>query len=316
MKTTFKFNTLMGLVALLTFLPITSQCQIKVFDNGNVGVKYTTSTPLSKFVFNTQGNTSYDVYFYAGSRSSSGGTLFSQIATGTGSANHIYGIIGQANLGSGNYLYGTRGAATNTTALTTGRAYGIYGIAGNAASGYNYGVYGYLYGSNNGAAVFGTTTGDATIAGKYAGYFKGDVYVTGLMSTNTLSVRSSDEKFKSNIVTITSSEAYDKISLLRPTTYYLRQQEVVSADSAKVSYLYDPDSEVFKKRKYGFVAQELQDIFPDLVYTLQDETLAIDYTGLIPVMIQAIQEQRKRIEEMEAALNELKKKVEDLSSNR
>jgi len=64
---------------------------------------------------------------------------------------------------------------------------------------------------------------------------------------------------------------------------------------------------VFKKRKYGFVAQELQEVFPDLVYTLQDGTLGVDYTGLIPVMIQAIQEQRKELEA-------LRKRIELLES--
>jgi len=127
------------------------------------------------------------------------------------------------------------------------------------------------------------------------------------MSTNTLTVRSSDEKYKTNIVTLTSSEAYDKIEKVRPTTYNLKQQEIIAADSAKVTYLYDPASEVFIKRKYGFIAQELQDVFPDLVYTLQDGTLGVDYTGMIPVIVQVLQEQRKEIEA-------LRKRVEELES--
>lgn len=316
MRANAKLVSVSVLLVLITGLTTCLHGQIKVFDNGNVGIKYTTSTPLSKFVYNSSGASDFDVYFYSGNRSSSGGTLKSIVATGTGSGNNIYGVVGQAETGSNNYLYGLRGGVWSTSPISYGRAYGVYGLAGNAAGGYNYGVYGYLYGSNNGAAVYGTTSGDVTIAGKYAGYFKGDVYITGLVSTNTLTVRSSDEKFKTNIVTLNSSAAYDKIGFLRPTTYNLRQQEIVSADSAKVTYLYDPDSEVFRKRKYGLIAQELQEVFPDLVYTIQDGTLGIDYTGLIPVMIQALQEQRKTIEGMEATLNDLKKRVEELSTSR
>ena len=238
------------------------------------------------------------------------------IATGTGSYNHIYSFVGQAQTGANNYLYGAYGLSYSSTPISYGRTYGVYGLAGNATSGYNYGLYGYLYGTNNGTAVFGTTSGDISISGKYAGYFRGDVYITGLLSTNTLAVRSSDEKYKTNIVTLTSSEASDKIEKVRPTTYNLKQQEITSADSSKVTYLYDPDSEVFTKRKYGFIAQELQDVFPDLVYTLQDGTLSIDYTGMIPVIVQALQEQQGKIEEMEAIISELKKKVEELSSSK
>ncbi len=281
--------------------------QIKVFDNGSVGIKYTTSTPASKFVYNGPGESSSDVFLYSGNRSSSGSTQKSVIATGTGSSNHIYGIVGQAETGSANFLYGVRGGVWSNSPISNGRAYGVYGLAGNVLGGFNYGVYGYLIGSNNGTAIYGTTTGDVAISGKYAGYFNGDVYITGLMSTNTLTVRSSDQKFKDRIVLLNASEAYDRINLLKPSTYYLRQQEITSADSSSVRYLYDPDSEVFTKRKYGFVAQELKEVFPDLVYTLQDGNLGIDYIGLIPVMIQAIQEQRKELEA-------LRKRIEMLES--
>lgn len=315
MKTIIRFILVSTLILLSGFITILSG-QIKVFDNGNVGVKYTTSTPASKFAYNSTGESAYDVYFYAGNRSSSGGNQKNVIATGTGSSNHIYSFIGQAQTGANNFLYGVYGLSYSSTPISYGRTYGVYGLAGNATSGYNYGLYGYLLGTNNGAAVYGTTSGDISISGKYAGYFRGDVYITGLMSTNTLAVRSSDEKYKTNIVTLTSSEASDKIEKVRPTTYNLKQQEIIAADSAKVTYLYDPASEVFIKRKYGFIAQELQDVFPDLVYTLQDGTLGIDYSGMIPVIVQAIQEQRGKIEEMEAVISELKKKVEELSSSK
>ena len=72
MKTPVKLVSVFVLVLLTGF--ITSLYgQIKVFDNGNVGIKYTTSTPASKFVYNSTGESAYDVYFYAGNRSSSGG---------------------------------------------------------------------------------------------------------------------------------------------------------------------------------------------------------------------------------------------------
>lgn len=303
MKRVIIISQLAPIVILLLFTNVING-QIKVFDNGNVGVRYTSTTLLSKFVFNTQGHSAYDVYFYSGSRLASGGTVFCQTATGTGTSSHIYGLIGQANLGSNNYQYGTRGAATNATTLTTGRAYGIYGIAGNAANGFNYGVYGYLYGSNNGAAVFGTSSGDYQIPGKYAGYFYGNVHITGIL--NGFPVYTSDEKTKTNISTLLAKDASAKLGSLKPIRFNLKQREVASSDSLRVMNYYDPDSELFKKPKYGFIAQELREVFPDLVYTGEDGLLAIDYVGLIPIIIQTIQEQQKRIDYLEKTIQDIK----------
>lgn len=311
MKSMLRLFLSAAIAALLLAPSATLNGQVKVFDNGNVGIKYTTATPLSKLVLNAQGYSAYDAHFYTGSRSSSGGTFYTLIEPGTGSGLNIISTAGQAKLGANNYLVGVKGAVTNTSALTVGRSYGVYGIAGNASSGYNYGVYGYLYGSNNGAAVFGTSSGDIQVSGKYAGYFYGNVQITGTL--NGYPVYTSDEKIKKNITALTSSETSQKISLLRPIKFNLKQREIVSADSSVVKNYYDPDSEFFKKPKYGFVAQELREVLPDLVYEGDDGLLAVDYVGLIPIMVVTIQEQQKRINDLEAMVKKINSRLEELS---
>jgi hypothetical protein len=311
MKSLAKTYSLIGLVALMTSLPMALFGQIKIFDNGNVGIKYSTSTPLSKLVLNNQGYSNWDAHFYTGTRSSSGGSFFTLIEPGSGSSLNIISIQGQAKLGANNYLVGVKGAVTNATALTNGRSYGVYGIAGNATSGYNYGVYGYLYGANNGAAIYGTSTGDVPISGKYAGYFSGNVYVTASLWAYTIT--QSDEKIKTNITPLNVSDSYDKISTLNPVKYNLKQREIASTDSIGVKNYYDTDSEFFKKPKYGFVAQEMREVYPDLVYESNDGTLGIDYTGLIPILVETIQVQQKKINELEAIIKKISIKLENLS---
>lgn len=234
---------------------------------------------------------------------------------GSGSGTHIYSIVGQAEIGTNNSHYGVYGRARSTTVYTNGRSYGVYGIAGNAASGYNYGVYGYLYGSNNGAAVFGTTTGDyAVTTGKYAGFFYGNVKVTSEMWANVITT--SDARMKTNISSMSSKQSIDKLKELNPVTYNLIQKENVStkmmavADTASVQKLYDEKSQFFQKPKYGLLAQDVQKVYPDLVYEDQEGNLGIDYTGLIPVLISAIQEQEKKIEKLEKEIAGLKEKQE------
>lgn len=306
MKTVL-FSIRLVIVILFCLLTGKINCQIKIFDNGNVGIKYISSSPLSKLVYNNEGSTSWDIYFSSISRSTSGGCLYAKAPSGQGTSNHIYGFYGQADLGTSNLSYGVRGMSWNATPLTVGRSYGVYGLAGNATNGFNYGVYGYLLGSNNGAAVFGTSSGDYQIPGKYAGYFYGNVHVTGTL--NGFPVYTSDEKTKTNISALVAKDGSDRIGSLKPIRFNLKQREVASSDSLRVMNYYDPDSELFKKPKYGFVAQELREIFPDLVYTGEDGLLAIDYVGLIPIIIQTIQEQQKRIDFLEKSIQEIKSGV-------
>jgi hypothetical protein len=61
------------------------------------------------------------------------------------------------------------------------------------------------------------------------------------------------------------------------------------------------------KIEYGVSAQEVQKVFPEAVRTLDDKgTLGVSYTGLIAPMIEAIKEQQKQIEQLQAEIKELK----------
>ena len=53
------------------------------------------------------------------------------------------------------------------------------------------------------------------------------------------------------------------------------------------------------ERQYGFIAQEVQKIFPDLVHTGADGYMSVDYIGVIPLLVNAIQKLRGRLEKME-----------------
>ena len=98
------------------------------------------------------------------------------------------------------------------------------------------------------------------------GYFEGVVSATGNIYTNsnvycTELYQSSDAKLKTNIQPITSS--LSNITKLRAVSYNWR-------DLVKDQCV-----------KSGFIAQELQTIFPELVTSNKEGTLAIHYTGLI-----------------------------------
>lgn len=53
-----------------------------------------------------------------------------------------------------------------------------------------------------------------------------------------------------------------------------------------------------KRKKVGFIAQELEEIFPEAVYTTTEGMKAIAYSEIIPLLVEAIKEQQNEIDEL------------------
>ena len=70
-----------------------------------------------------------------------------------------------------------------------------------------------------------------------------------------------------------------------------------------------------KNLQAGIVAQEVQRLFPELVKVDKEGMLSVNYSGLIPVMIESTKELNSRVEQLEKqnaeiliALKELQEK--------
>jgi hypothetical protein len=61
-----------------------------------------------------------------------------------------------------------------------------------------------------------------------------------------------------------------------------------------------------KESKIGLLAQEILEVFPELVKAGEDknETLSVNYQGLIPVLINAIKEQQEELKFIKKSVNE------------
>ncbi len=91
-------------------------------------------------------------------------------------------------------------------------------------------------------------------------------------------------------------------------------QSVLQLPAYSYNYL---DSKDTDRRMLGFMAQDIQPFFPELVYQRYDReitkpVLTMDYSGLGVIAIKAIQEQQKQIEEMKKENDDLKEKMEVL----
>jgi hypothetical protein len=58
----------------------------------------------------------------------------------------------------------------------------------------------------------------------------------------------------------------------------------------------------------GFIAQELKEVFPDLVRTMhleEGDYLGVRYEGLIPYLVRAIQELQEQVKTLQGHLDQL-----------
>ena len=196
-----------------------------------------------------------------------------------------------------------------SSAYMTGTSYskltiGVLGCAGNGYNGRNMGVMGYLSGSKNGAGIYGTIYSNLNIniPGTYAGYFYGDTKVTGTVYAGNV-VNTSDIRLKENIESVSEKEGevsfLDKIMSVDVLEYNLKDRTSELFSDSK-----DMDEKVTKfiakektKRHFGVSAQELQQLFPNLVEEGQDGDLAVNYIELVPVLIRSIQELKLELDE-------------------
>lgn len=283
----------------------TTFAQLRVASNGNVAINLaSTVTPLSPLTIGGTGD-SYAKGFFL--KDSTTYYIRSKIA---GKVYGNWGIpfLGENTVMSGLWHAGVKGASESSTARNYGRAYGVLGCASNATSGYNYGVFGTVGGTNNGAGVVGTVNGNiqVSVPGIYAGYFLGNVVSTGTVTAVSF-VTGSDSRLKTNISSLTESAkengVLSKVLSLNPVQYNLKQMYTESeGDSAKVSIpLYDEKSQQFQKTHFGLIAQELQKVYPELVYEQDNGYLSVDYVGLIPLLIQSIKEMKAEIDVLKSS---------------
>ena len=113
------------------------------------------------------------------------------------------------------------------------------------------------------------------------GIFKGNVTAYGSLS---------DRNLKENIENIPN--AVEKVQELNGVTFNYKKDD---------------------KKATGIIAQELQEVLPEAVYTTADletkeEHLAIHYGNVVGLLVEALKEQQTKIDNLTALVNELKEK--------
>jgi hypothetical protein len=137
--------------------------------------------------------------------------------------------------------------------------------------------------------------------------------VNGKVWTTDGLLIASDERLKRNIKNISESKGTYLGKLMRLSGKTYEKQTQSSADNAKeiarmvatgkirkqdeqaaLRQLNETQKDVFVQEN-GFLAQDVKALFPELVETDAEGTMAVDYTGLIPVLLEAVKELQNRI---------------------
>lgn len=66
--------------------------------------------------------------------------------------------------------------------------------------------------------------------------------------------------------------------------------------------------ETIREREFGVVAQELEQVFPELVYSIEEHKL-VKYHGLIPVLIEAFKTQQDLLTNLSAEVRSLQQQL-------
>jgi hypothetical protein len=134
-------------------------------------------------------------------------------------------------------------------------------------------------------------------------FFKQGIRRATINPTSGAYTAVSDARLKRNIRTMENG-ILNKVMQLRPTSYQFTR--IVGDEGGIVG----DDNRFYN----GFLAQEVEKIFPELVFRGSDnpaqDYYTMDYSGFGVIAIKAIQEQQKMIEKQKAEIDGLKRELE------
>ena len=312
-------------IFIITFLALSSSATYAQFVVDSLG-RVNINNPQSKSaIVNIEGNGN-------NIRSVRNGTLYN------GSNPVLEGI----NQASGTELaIGVRGVSYATNGATNS---GVYGLVTEGGAYKNFGVMGCLYStSTKGAGIFGVSNWyNLTIpsfSSNYAGYFIGNVHIQGnvtysgsLTGNVILTSAPQPSALQTESVNSTGIRGLQTSNLLQtldlhtyiqiPQEDHIRQPspkaDHLGLDSTEIAFLKSIEDEeeqvdviqeqVLSKQHYGLDAEQLEAIFPDLVYDNEDGTKSINYVEMVPILVQAIGELSAKVEALESSKDVKKSK--------
>ena len=312
-------------VIAVSALALQASAQFKIHSNGYMSFM-TTATPLSPISINCAGHANYFAR-YEGQMNG----LYLATTSGSNAATFYLTPNSMANYALRAQIYYPE--ATETVGTFSA---GVWGFGGHSLN--NYGVVGTITNRTGqyGVGVYGADNPlwYVSLTKDYAGYFDGDVLITddlqvngtvqGVLLGNSATATSSEREpvQEDKAATITTAERLSQLDL---TTFTYPQaarkvenkidRSILKADrtiteemlreaeeSHKPTYL---QKQIYAKQHYALDAEQLEEIFPDLVYEQEDGKKSINYMEMVPILVKTISELNGKVAELNDKLNAL-----------
>lgn len=220
----------------------------------------------------------------------------------SGNDSHAEGYV---TIASGNHSHaeGNRTTASGTCSHAEGSGTTANGAASHTEGAFTiaYNTYEHAGGRYNSSTSGNSSSTGATIFSIGIGTSDSDrknaieVTQTGALIANTSWTTGSDRKLKDNI-TLLEDGVLDKVLKLKPSRFTLKA-----------------DLEEEKRVQIGFIAQEIEEVFPEYVVIHTDnkgeETRYLDYEKICVVLTKALQEQQEIIDKQNERLSIIEQKL-------
>jgi len=181
--------------------------------------------------------------------------------------------------------YYTTASGNNSTAMgtiTTASDFGSLVIGQYNLSGATVTNSATQFNTANTAFVIGNGANGSNQSDAFSVLFSGETVIGSDLEVKGNVLISSDARLKANIVSLGSTLA--KLLLIDGKRYTMKKDG---------------------KQNIGVLAQDIQKVFPELVSTDDKEMLAVNYQGLVPVLINGLKEQDAKMKEQEKRLERL-----------
>ena len=307
----------------MAILATNINAQLVVDSLGRVGIG--TETPQSLLSIGNNGNENavvgfglmgkqYGIRIFGTAQYYAGATygVFSNLLSNDGGCyGGKFNTLGGNDLDASQYVIGVCGEA--------GRAKTAVGVQGRKSI-YtsSYLNFAGLYGSEL-ATTPSFTVGSYDYSGSYAGYFRGRVRVTNGIYATVLSPTESVSSSGDSGMTILSDRGEsvtDKLSQVQ-TLQFLRydpsketSKASVNLDDIDFDSLTPEEADALAEKmdeepeqylspvQYGLAADQLKEVYPELVYEDANGNVSINYVEMVPLLVQSINELKSEIAEL------------------